>query len=83
MKAKFNFKKSYHSGWLTNEITCVKTLTTSYSVFQIYIHKTTQSRLSAVATAQAGNHATHFSRQVDCGLGVVLTPILLLHFVKK
>jgi len=53
---------------LTNKITCVKNLTTSHFLIQIYIHKTTQSRLSAVATAQAGNHATHFSRQVDCGL---------------
>jgi len=46
----------------------VKIITTSYSLFQIYFHKTTQSRLSAVATAQAGNHATRFSRQVDWGL---------------
>jgi len=52
----------------SNEITCVKNFTTSHFLFQIYFHKTTQTRLSAVATAQAGNHATRFARQVDCGL---------------
>jgi len=46
----------------------VKNYTTSHFLFKIFFHKTTQTRLSAVATAQAGNHDTHFSRQVDWGL---------------
>jgi len=53
---------------LTIEITCVKIITTSHFLLQIHFHKTTKTRLSAVATAQAGNHATRFSRQVDWGL---------------
>jgi len=56
------------NGTLTNEITSVKNITTNYSLLQIHFHKTTKTRLSAVATAQAGNHATRFSRQVDWGL---------------
>jgi len=55
----------------TAKVTGVKNLTTSHFLIQTYCHKPTKTRLSAVATAQAGNHATHFSRQVDWGLASI------------